>query len=164
MTHQPTPAPAPIAELRTEVRAEHHLFHLVDTAALPSGEADDQPPTPRPGQLATTSTGAVTFNSALSDHYPLITLQYWGTPPAPPTPPWPHHAQHTIEFEGGRLTLTSGVSNLPAKDALSVPAGRYTLTIHRDDPEPTSEPIPHQAEHWLLRLWPQKEGAASVGA
>ncbi|MGW4893155.1 hypothetical protein ACWEQL_12950 [Kitasatospora sp. NPDC004240] len=155
MTDQPAPAPVPLAELQAEVRAEHHLFHLVDTAALSSGDPDDRPPTPRPGQLATTGAGAVTLNSALSDHYPHVTLEYWDTPPAPPTAPWPHHTRLTVEFEDGHLTLTSGVSNLPTGRALRIPPGRYTLDAHRTDPQPTGEPIPHRAEHWLLRLWPQ---------
>ncbi|MFG3055486.1 hypothetical protein ACGFZP_31705 [Kitasatospora sp. NPDC048239] len=54
------------------------------TAAPPSGDPDDQPPTPRHDRLATTAPRTVTFNSALSDHYPHITLQHWTAPPPPP--------------------------------------------------------------------------------
>ncbi|MEU1425029.1 hypothetical protein [Kitasatospora sp. NPDC005751] len=154
------PPAAPAAELATElaaeVRAENHLFHLVDTAAPPSGDADDRPPTPGPGRLATTAGGTVTFNSALSDHYPHVTLQYWtARPPAPPGH-WPQHIRLTVDLEGGRLALTSGVSHLPAAAALPLPPGRYTLAAHRGALHPTPSLLPHRAEHWLLQLWPHR--------
>ncbi|WP_406192665.1 hypothetical protein OH807_01355 [Kitasatospora sp. NBC_01560] len=151
------PLAAPVAELTTEVRAEHHLFHLVDTATPPSGDPDDRPPTPRHDQLATTApaTGTVTLNSALSDHYPHVTVQHWSAPPPPPpSGRWPRHTRLTVDLEGGRLTLTSGVSHLPADAALRLPPGRYTLSVHRSASRPTRAPLPHRAEHWLLRLWP----------
>ncbi|MFJ9948228.1 hypothetical protein [Kitasatospora sp. NPDC091207] len=148
------PPVAPVTELATEVRAEHHLFHLVDTAAAPGGEPDDEPETPRRDQLATAAAGAVTFNSALSDHYPHVTLQHWTAPPPPPPGDWPRRSQLTVDLEGGRLTLTSGVSRLPADAVLRLPPGRYTLTAYRGAPRPTRELLPHRAEHWLLRLWP----------
>ncbi|MFE2729136.1 hypothetical protein [Kitasatospora sp. NPDC059327] len=152
-----SPVTSPVAEVAVEVRAEHHLFHLVDTAAPPGGEPDDEPETPRHGQLATTApgTGTVTFNSALSDHYPHVSLQHWRTPPPPPPPgDWPHQVRLAVDLQGGRLTLASGVSRLPTDAALRLPPGRYTLTAYRSALRPTREPLPRGAEQWLLRLWP----------
>ncbi|MFF2042770.1 hypothetical protein ACFVVX_20295 [Kitasatospora sp. NPDC058170] len=149
------PPAAPVAELATEVRAEHHLFHLVDTAAAPSGDPDDRPPTPHRDQLATTAAGTVTFNSALSDHYPHVTLQHWAAPPAPPPGHWPRRIRLSVDLEGGRLTLASGVSHLPTGTALRLPPGRYTLTAYRSALHPTRDALPHRAEHWLLQLWPR---------
>ncbi|MFF1907214.1 hypothetical protein [Kitasatospora sp. NPDC058218] len=152
------PVASPIAELTVDVRAEHHLFHLVDVAAPPGGEPDDEPETPRHDQLATTASGTVTFNSALSDHYPHVTLQHWSTRPPPPPGSWPHRIRLAVDLDGGRLTLSSGVSRLPADAALRLPPGRYTLTAYRSALRPTRDPLPRRAEHWLLRLWPAAAG------
>ncbi|MER7847412.1 hypothetical protein ABTZ03_26105 [Kitasatospora sp. NPDC096077] len=154
----PAGPPYLLAALRQEVRAEDHLFHLVDTAAPRTGDPDDQPPTPERGTLATVGAGAATLNSALADHYPDVTLELWsGQPPDLAGPP-ADHIRLAVALDGGRLALCSGVSHLPAPRHLTVPPGRYNLDAWRSAPTDTRRPvgaeaIPHSAEHWLLRLW-----------
>ncbi len=150
--------PVRLAGTQGEVRAENHLFHLVDTGTPRTGDPDDQPPSPRRDDLATTGEGAVTFNSALSDHYPHVTLEHWPAEPPAPQGAWHGHTRLELTLAGGRLTLFSGVSRLPAPHTLNPPPGHYTLDVWcRRQPAQsrftTGELIPHGAEQWLLQLW-----------
>lgn len=143
---------------------EAHVFHLVDVSEdVYGGRAPDVPR----DRLFTTGSGAVLarFSSAVEDNQPRVDIEHWSAEPPGPGDGW---QGETGEFtvEGGRLSLASGISGIPA-DGLSqgftVPPGRYRVGVWCRGREETvaAEPdwidageLPRGTEQWLIRLWP----------
>ncbi|MFI1094470.1 hypothetical protein [Streptomyces sp. NPDC020917] len=143
---------------------EAHLFHLVDVSeGVQSGSSPDVPG----DRLFTTGSGAVLarFASAVEDNEPRVDIEHWSAEPPGPGDGWQGESGE-LTVEGGRLSLASGISGIPAdglaKD-FTVPPGRYRVAVWCRGRQETvaawpdcieAGELPRGTERWLIRLWP----------
>ena len=158
------PQPDLLATADGEILAEHNMFRLDDIGSLLALDPEDEPPVPDE-ELVTSAFGAAIFASALSHHYPLVTLEYWSNRPPNPHGNWERSAEVVLNRGGKHVGLSSGVSRLPGPHRISLPPGSYVLSVWCRGREEVrtraaaGEARPHGMEVWLLRLWPAVDDA-----
>lgn len=156
------PRPELLATADGEILAERTMFRLDDIGSLLALGPEDEPPIPDQ-ELVTCAFGSAVFASALSHHYPRVTVEHWSARPPAPEGNWELHAEVLLDRGGTMLGLSSGVSRLPGPHRLSLAEGPYDLGVWcrgREDARAGStagEAIPHGVEVWLLRLWPAED-------
>jgi hypothetical protein len=148
------------------VLTESHLFNLVDIEAVALSGAARRPAAPRGTQLLSVGSGALlaVFTSELEDNEPHVVVEHWSAEPPAPDGPWEVHAQERLTVEAGQLSLSSGISGVPAPHRLTLPPGHYDLAVWcrgraaaraaELDAIDQGSLLPG-LEQWLLRLWPR---------